>query len=432
MVYFNYFIKCVIRKFVNLFFNPKIFFAFLIIIVLLFSFEITSRAEWSSQDIADLQNTLSRLRTVLIEQLNELEQVKNNTQDIEYQIALVNEKLLLVNGYLNNIQNNTDNLETQLSDIASQLTIITSDILNIYNKLDENQQELLTELKVENNSVLDELNKIRGSLNGSKEEPTTFIDGGMVSSSNSSNNYERVRLIQLDYEPGYTYTIKVHYQNMGSTYPLSIRVLTTDNMLTNGFNFSSYSFLELDRVPYLSSDYVVTYEVPSTNPAYIYFTWGGLGYFKSFEVTRKMKGILENLNQSNDLQQQQNQLQQEQNNFLKDDNVVVDSSTLPSDTTQDITDSGFNNIFNTLYNTFTSGSAKDLVINIPFTNKSFVINAQNVYGNANLGLIKTLIQTFWYFIISYFIVQDIGKKINKIKSGNIENIQEDNIKEDML
>lgn len=145
-----------------------------------------------------------------------------------------------------------------------------------------------------------------------------------------------------------------------------------------------------------------------------------------------LSNIQSSIDQGNQLQQEQNQLQQEQNDFLKNDNVNVDSSTLPSDTTQDITDSGFNNIFQTLYNTFTAGTAQDLVINIPFTSKSFVINTQNVYGNANLGLVKTLIQTFWYFIISYFIVQDIGKKINKIKSGNIENIQEDNIKEDML
>lgn len=127
--------------------------------------------------------------------------------------------------------------------------------------------------------------------------------------------------------------------------------------------------------------------------------------------------------------------QQELNNLnssITNDNVNVDSSTLPSDTTDNPTIEGFNNIFQQLYNTFTAGTSKDLVINIPFTSKSFVINTQNVYGNANLGLVKTLIQTFWYFIISYFIVQDIGKKINKIKSGNIENVQENNIKEDML
>lgn len=120
------------------------------------------------------------------------------------------------------------------------------------------------------------------------------------------------------------------------------------------------------------------------------------------------------------------------NNNITDNNVNADSSSLPSDNTQDITEDGFNSIFNQLYNTFTKGSAQDLVIVIPFTKKSFIINTKNVYGSADLGFVKTLIEMFWYFVISYFIVQDIAKKINKIKSGDIENVQQDNIKEDLL
>lgn len=120
------------------------------------------------------------------------------------------------------------------------------------------------------------------------------------------------------------------------------------------------------------------------------------------------------------------------NNSIKDDNVNVDSSTLPGDDTSDITSDGFNSLFDKIYTTFTSGTAQDVVIKIPFTNKSFTINSANVYGGADLGIVKTLIQTFWYFVISYFIVQDISKKINKIKSGDIEHVEENNIKEDLL
>lgn len=120
------------------------------------------------------------------------------------------------------------------------------------------------------------------------------------------------------------------------------------------------------------------------------------------------------------------------NDTINNDNVNVDSSTLPGDNTNDITEGGFNNIFNQIYTTFTSGTSKDLVITIPFTDKSFTINAANVYGNVNLGFVKTLIEAFWYFVISYFIVKDISKKINKIKSGDIEHVEENNIKEDLL
>lgn len=117
---------------------------------------------------------------------------------------------------------------------------------------------------------------------------------------------------------------------------------------------------------------------------------------------------------------------------INNSDVSADSSSLPSDSTTDITADGFNNIFNQLYKTFTTQTAQDLVITIPFTKKSFTINSSTVYSGAKLGFVKTLIETFWYFVISYFIVQDIAKKINKIKSGDIENVQQDNIKEDLL
>lgn len=120
------------------------------------------------------------------------------------------------------------------------------------------------------------------------------------------------------------------------------------------------------------------------------------------------------------------------NTSINNSDVSADSSTLPGDNTNDITSDGFNNLFNKIYNTFTTGTAKDLVITVPFTGKSFVVNTANVYGGADLGIVKTLIQSFWWFSISYFIVQDIGKKINKIKSGDIEHVENDNIKEDLL
>lgn len=120
------------------------------------------------------------------------------------------------------------------------------------------------------------------------------------------------------------------------------------------------------------------------------------------------------------------------------DSTITNSSVdapfgdLPSDSTQDITESGFTNIFDTIRTTFTSGVARDLVVPIPFTGKSFTINTANVYGNVNLGIVGTLIESFWYFAFSFFIGTDIARKINKIKMGDLENIQTTNIKEDLL
>lgn len=46
--------------------------------------------------------------------------------------------------------------------------------------------------------------------------------------------------------------------------------------------------------------------------------------------------------------------------------------------------------------------------------------------------IKNLASVVWYFLISLFIVKDIAKRINKIKSGNIDDVCDSNIKEDIL
>ena len=116
---------------------------------------------------------------------------------------------------------------------------------------------------------------------------------------------------------------------------------------------------------------------------------------------------------------------------VNDPDINIDTN-LPTDNTTDITSSGFDTIFNTIYNTVSGTTSNPLVITLPFVNKSFTISKETVYGNLDLGLLGTLINTVWFFIVSIFIVNDISKKINKIKSGNIDNIENTNIKEDML
>ena len=136
------------------------------------------------------------------------------------------------------------------------------------------------------------------------------------------------------------------------------------------------------------------------------------------------------------------QSQQETNNKLdtldntiNNSNVDFSGSDLPSDSTQDITADGVNGIFTSIYNAFCVGNAQDIVFPIPFTNKNITINANYVsqsLTNANATFIITIIQAFWWYLISRFIIKDVMDKINKIKGGNIENIETTNIRGDML
>lgn len=149
-------------------------------------------------------------------------------------------------------------------------------------------------------------------------------------------------------------------------------------------------------------------------------------------LTSRAEQTNNSLNNINSTMQQQNQLQQAQNNFLQNSDVNVGAGDLPNNSTTDITSSGFDNIFNLLYNTFTSSASTDLVLPLPFVNKSITINYDNVFGSFNGGFLFTLVNAFWYYVVSVYIVKDIYRKIYSIKSGNIENVENTNIKEDLL
>ena len=132
-------------------------------------------------------------------------------------------------------------------------------------------------------------------------------------------------------------------------------------------------------------------------------------------------------------QQQQVEEQKKMNDFLKDDNVDQSNMTVPTDNTKDPTESGFDNIFSTVQKKLTSDDYEDIVIPIPFTEKSITIDPDFLYkalGKDNF--IITLISSLTYFFVSSFIVKDIARIVDKIKTGDITSSAETNIKTDML
>lgn len=122
-------------------------------------------------------------------------------------------------------------------------------------------------------------------------------------------------------------------------------------------------------------------------------------------------------------------------NTISDDTVTSSASDLPSVNVNDPSQNGINNIFQSIYNAFCTGQAQDIIFPIPFTNKNITLNPyyiSNMLNNNGATWIYTLIQAFWGYLIGRYIVKDVSKKITKIKGGNIENLENENIKEDML
>lgn len=120
---------------------------------------------------------------------------------------------------------------------------------------------------------------------------------------------------------------------------------------------------------------------------------------------------------------------------ITDDTVESTAQDLPSTDVTDPTQNGIDNIFQSIYNAFCVGQAQDIVFPIPFTDKNITLSpyyVSDMLNNNGAGWVYTLIQAFWGYLIGRFIISDISKKIDKIKSGNIENVENSNIKEEML
>lgn len=56
----------------------------------------------------------------------------------------------------------------------------------------------------------------------------------------------------------------------------------------------------------------------------------------------------------------------------------------------------------------------------------------NIVNGTGFTWVKNIISVFWYYIVARYILIDIINKFEKIQTGNIENLENENIKEDML
>lgn len=121
-------------------------------------------------------------------------------------------------------------------------------------------------------------------------------------------------------------------------------------------------------------------------------------------------------------------------NLNNNDVSDVDTSGITdADTTVDITQNGFNSIFNTLQTYFTSNNGGSLTLTLPFVKKSITISKATVFGNfKQLSTIENFSSLVWYFVISLYIVKQIQRMINKIKGGNLEDVVDNNVKADIL
>lgn len=201
--------------------------------------------------------------------------------------------------------------------------------------------------------------------------------------------------------------------NVGSTYEIRFAII-------NGFDDESYTPL----YSYIGDIYSFTISSSVTQD-----------YINNLNQQTATDTSQENFDNLQNSINNQSQSIDNMNNTITDSTVDNSSIELPTDNTTDPTQSGVDNIFQAIYNSFTSGTAQDIVFPIPFTNRSITLESNYIYNmlnNNGASWVITIIQAFWLYLISRFIITDIMRKIRKIKQGNFDNIQNSNIKEDML
>lgn len=139
-------------------------------------------------------------------------------------------------------------------------------------------------------------------------------------------------------------------------------------------------------------------------------------------------------NQTTKIEEQTNAINN-MSDFIQDDTYTTDSivDNMPnSELYNDITESGFDNIFTVLRNTFTSSNYTDVVFTVPFSHNQTITIPSDLTERIVPDLILNLIQIVYWFLIARFILKDISKYIENAKSGDIFSTSDTNIKTDML
>lgn len=445
MGYFNYFIKCIIRNIAYRLCKPKVLLTIFLAVAILFGLKHFGYCALDDTDyemIADGFATITQNQSVIISQLSSM----------GVDVSELETKLSTINTTLNNIKVDTNLIVTKLDAIMKDVDNLNTNILNIYNKLDTNQKELITELQTENEKVLTELEEIKKVLTGVSEESSELFlksdsvyyylpnpNGSSVItkvySSNPGNaislNASHFQFVSDNsnffFEKGYTYNVTLQIREAlgtSSRFYYTYDTVSVDNEIKvnylGNFTQSSLSF-SISPV----RDGVITFLMENNGPFWqkrAYYTITKVPNGSLSSIGDNLNNVNDSINQGNQLQQEQNQLQQEQNEILTDDNVDTEGLEFATDDTVNPTTDGFNTLFNTVYNAFCNTSSEPLTITLPYINETFTIQP-NVVSNgmqkAGLGVVVSLINSFYYFSVCLFIYKDIAKIVDNLKSGNI-------------
>ncbi len=310
-----------------------------------------------------------------------------------------------------------------------------------------------------NATVIDVFNKLKGgyyfycsdflrSSDGSRDYMTArlylYTDGDVGPKMRTINlNGKLYSYIyrNMNTSTSYSYNVRIYLDNsqfqIGQVAPVDVYVVPSNIYKSQPKSFSIFQQFIQNYNENLEN-------VDLLNDIYSQIEQAKQSLSRSEIQLQEITDIIRNMNidinreLSEQSEQTRNQIKQStidiNNNINNNDVSDVDTSGITNaDTTVDITQDGFNSIFNTLQTYFTSNNGGSLTITLPFVNKTITISKATVFGNfKQLSIIENFASLAWYFVISLYIVKSIQKMINKIKGGNLEDVVDNNVKADIL
>ena len=401
----------------------KIFFIVFFMLLVIFSFSTTVRAEWTDTDIEEIQNALATItgnQGVVITQL----------QGIGIDVTDCETMLNRVNDTLKTLKTDTSNIDKKLTSITNTINLINTNITNIYNTLNANQQELLEQMKKDNENVMNELSQIKDIISGSNEDTSDLFEknqslyhlnkepsslSGTYKVSNDGYSIQSISYrdatTNKDYtfEKGLNYTIKISKiltssSNTARVYYTFDDVAVGKDVYLNyagTFSQANYSF------SFTAKSDKVTFFITNTTAF-----WGNM---VRYTISSSRTGVTDILNNVDDSINNTT-------NTIKDDNVDTNGFQFATNDTQNPTTDGFNSLFTAVYNAFCSTSSAPLTVTLPYINQTFSIQpnlVSNAMQKSGLGFIASLIQSFYFYCVCLFIYKDINKIVEHVKSGNL-------------
>lgn len=286
------------------------------------------------------------------------------------------------------------------------------DLYKSDNRIIESQNQIVSSIQ----ELQQALNSFLYGDNSKEEYPvlSNTMNGYIINNSNqfvNSGNNDTCAVV-FPVKNGYNYTFNYNYSFTNNNTP----------RLRAGFStsISPNSTVAKDIDKPGNDSGTLTYN--ATQDGYYIFAFRGITS-GNYNVT-----CVSNYNEAQELGLSQSIINNNNNNTqiidntLTDSNIDINDGQLVTDNTEDITEDGFDNIFEMIRTAFT-GTPQSITFPIPFLDTNFTLQPNfltNMLQSGGLGFMVTLVNAYWYFIISRFILKKIHFIIEGLKEGEFE------------